>query len=103
MGNVKGIDKKQKKIALDLVEPVFTGDVINICENTSYISEVKNGNCVGEIKNIEKIKLGDKVYRIVSNQLNKKQWEIYQKEIKKVEISSKLYQKRRKSMLRGVQ
>lgn len=103
VGNVKGIDKKQKKIALDLVEPVFTGDVINICENTSYISEVKNGNCVGEIKNIEKIKLGDKVYRIVSNQLNKKQWEIYQKEIKKVEISSKLYQKRRKSMLRGVQ
>ncbi len=100
VGSVRKIDKKHKKITLDLVEQVLIGDVINICENTSYISEVINGNCVGEIKNIEKIKVGDKVYRIVSNQLNKKQWEVYKKEVKKVEISSKLYQERKKPMLR---
>lgn len=103
VGSVRKIDKKHKRITLDLVESVLIGDVINICENTSYISEVINGNCVGEIKNIENIKMGDSVYRIVSNGLNKKQWEIYKKEAKKVEISSKLYQKRRKSMLRSVQ
>lgn len=103
VGKIKTIDKKHKRITLDLVEPVFTGDVVNIYENTSYISEVINGNCIGEIKNIEKLKIGDRVYRIVSNQLNKKQWEVYKKEVKKVDIWSKLYQKRRKSMVRSVQ
>ncbi len=36
----------------------------------------------------------DKVYRIVSNSLNKKQWENHKKEIKKTDISCKIYQNR---------
>lgn len=91
VGEVKTIDRKRKRITIAKAEEIFTGDVINIHENTSYISEIVNGNTVGEIKNIENVRVGDEVYRIVSNQLNKKQWEIYKKEVRKVEISSKLY------------
>jgi len=91
VGEVKTIDRKRKRITIAKAEEIFTGDVINIRENTSYISEIVNGNTVGEIKNIENVRVGDEVYRIVSNQLNKKQWEIYKKEVRKVEISSKLY------------
>lgn len=70
------------------------GDVISINENTSYISQIIHGDTVGEIKNIKNIKIGDKVYRIVSHSLNKQQWENHKKELKKVDISCKLYQNR---------
>lgn len=56
----------------------------------------------GEIKNTKDIKIGANVYKIVSHNLNKKQWESYKKETKKVEIKSKIYQKRRKYMFRAI-
>ncbi len=57
----------------------------------------------GEIKNIKQVKVQDKVYRIVSNSLNKKQWENHKKEIKKIDISCKIYQNRRKYMSGAIQ
>ena len=57
----------------------------------------------GEMKNIKQVKMQDKVYRIVSNSLNKKQWENHKKEIKKIDIFCKIYQNRRKCMLEVVQ
>lgn len=91
VGTVQEIDKKRKRVTIDLAEAVFMGDVIAIYEETSYISEIINENTVGEIKGLHRIKAGDKVYRIVSNQLNKKQAERLKKEHKKVEIYSKIY------------
>ena len=92
IGNVKSIINKKKQISLNLREKVKMGDVISINDNTSYISEIVNGDTVGEIKNIKNVKINDKVYRIVSNTLNKKQWEIYKKESRKVDIWAKLYE-----------
>ncbi len=99
IGNIKSINPAKKQVTLNLKEKISMGDVIRIGENTSYISQIQNENTVGEIKNIKEIKKNDKVYKIVAQLLNKKQWENYKKEIKKVDISCKLYQKRRKSML----
>lgn len=92
IGTVKSINQKRNQITLDLKEQVQLGDVISINDNTSYISEIINGSTVGEIKNIKVVRLNDKVYRIVSTTLNKKQWEIYKKEVRKVDISAKLYE-----------
>ena len=92
IGNVKAINQKRNQITLDLKEQVQLGDVISINDNTSYISEIINDSTVGEIKNIKGVRLKDKVYRIVSTNLNKKQWEIYKKEIRKIDISAKLYE-----------
>lgn len=92
IGTVKSINQKKNQITLNLLEPVQLGDVISINENTSYISEIIGGNTVGEIKNIKNLRINDKVYRIVSTSLNKKQWEIYKKETRKIDISAKLYE-----------
>ncbi len=94
VGKVKAIFPKKNQVALDLTEKIAMGDVISINENTSYISQIIHGDTVGEIKNIKNIKIGDKVYRIVSHSLNKQQWENHKKELKKVDISCKLYQNR---------
>ncbi len=80
--------------AINIQNEISLGDVISIRENTSYISQITNGNTVSEIKNIKDIKVNDKVYKIVSNSFNKKQWENHKKEIRKVDISCKLHQKR---------
>lgn len=103
IGKVKTIFSSKKQITIDLADDISLGDVISIGENTSYISQILGGNTVGEIKNSKNIKINDKVYKIVSNSLNKKQWEIHKKEIKKIDISCKLYEKRRKYMYRTVQ
>ena len=92
IGTVKSINPKRNMITLNLVEDIQMGDVISINDNTSYISEIIDRKTVGEIKNIKNININDKVYRIVSNSLNKKQWEIYKKEVRKVDISAKLYE-----------
>lgn len=102
IGQVKAIHSAKKQVTLDLEDDISMGDVISIGQSTSYISQITKGNTVGEIKNIKSIKINDKVYKIVSNSLNKKQWENYKKEIKKIDISCKLYQKRRKCMDRIV-
>lgn len=92
IGTVKSINTKRNMITLNLSEDVQLGDVISINDNTSYISEIIDGKTVGEIKNIKNVNINDKVYRIVSNNLNKKQWEIYKKEVRKVDILAKLYE-----------
>ncbi len=92
VGDVKGINAKKKQVTIDLTDEIQMGDVLSIDDKTSYVSQIIEGNTVGEIKDIKNIKLNDEVYKIVSNTLNKKQWEIYKKEIKKVDISCKLYQ-----------
>lgn len=92
VGDVKAIYPKKKQITIDLTDEIQMGDVLSINDNTSYVSQIVEGNTVGEIKDIKNIKLNDEVYKIVSNTLNKKQWEIYKKEIKKVDISCKMYQ-----------
>lgn len=92
IGDVKEIHTKRKQVTIDLTDEIQMGDVIRINDNTSYVSQIIEENTVGEIKDTKNIKIGDKVYKIVSNSLNKKQWEIYKKEIKKVEIWSKLYE-----------
>ena len=51
-------------------ELVQMGDVISINETTSYISQIIGNNTVGEIKDIKKVKVKDKVYKIVSGSLN---------------------------------
>ena len=98
IGTVQAIHPSKKQITLKLTDNISMGDVISINENTSYVSQIINQKTVGEIKNIKNIKIKDKVYKIVSNSLNKKQWEIYNKETKKIDISCKLYQNRRKYM-----
>lgn len=92
IGDVKAIHPKRKQVSLDLADEIQMGDVISINDTTSYISQIIEKSTVGEIKNTKNIKIGDKVYKIVSNALNKKQWEVYKKEIKKVDISCKLYE-----------
>lgn len=92
IGDVKEINPKRKQVKIDLIDDVSMSDVISINDETSYISEIKDSNTVGEIKNIKNVKLGDKVYKIVNGVLNKKQWEVYKKEIKKVDISCNLYE-----------
>jgi len=90
IGKIKAINPKRKQVTIDLTDEISMGDVISINDGTSYISEIISGNTVGEIKNVKDIKINDKVYKIVSNNLNKKQWEIYKKETKKVDISAKI-------------
>ena len=92
VGTVKAINSKQKQVTMDLKGDIELGDVISVGQTTSYISQVINKNIIGQIKEIQKVKKGDKVYKIVSGSLNKKQWEVYKKEVKKVEISAKLYE-----------
>lgn len=99
IGDVKEINPKRKQVKIDLIDDVSMSDVISINDETSYISEIKDGGTVGEIKNIKKVKLGDKVYKIVNGALNKKQWELYKKEIKKVDISCNLYEDNEKVYL----
>ncbi len=94
IGDVSQIYSKQKQISIDLKDKLSLGDVIRIQEDTSYISQINDQNRIGEIKSIKNVKMQDKVYKIVDHELNKKQWDIYKKEIKKVDISCKLYQKR---------
>lgn len=91
IGDVQAIFPKRKQVTIGLIEDIFMGDVIRIGENTSYISQMMNGNTVGEIKELKNVKIKDKVYKIVDSSLNKKQWENYKKETKKREISCKLY------------
>ena len=92
IGDVKLIDSKNKQIKINLKDEIALGDIININEQTSYISQIKNNDTVGEIKNSKNIKVGDKIYKIVSNSLNKKQWEIYKKENRKIDISCNLFE-----------
>lgn len=46
----------------------------------------------GEIKNIKDVKVNSEVYKIVSNTLNKKQWENHKKELRKIDVSADLYE-----------
>ena len=92
IGNVQSIDVKRKRIKVDLLDKIDMGDIVSINDESSYISEIIDGNIIGEIKNIRDVKINDKVYRIVSNKLNKKQWEIYNKEIRKINVSASLYE-----------
>lgn len=91
IGDVKKVDIKNKQIKIDLTDEVFLGDVISVNNETSYVSQIIENNTVGEIKNTKNIHVGDEVYKIVSKTLNKQQWEIYKKEIRKVDINAKLY------------
>lgn len=92
IGDVRAINKKREQVTIDLTDEILMGDIISINDNTSYVSEIVDGNTVGQIKNIKNVKLNDEVYKIVSNTLNKKQWEVYKKEVKKVDISCDLYE-----------
>ena len=92
VGKVAGINTKRKLVKLELSEPVSMGDVISINDGTSYVSEITKDNYFGEIKNIKDIKINDKVYKIVDNALNKKQWELYKKENRKVDILAELFE-----------
>ncbi len=91
IGDVQKIHPKRKQITINLQDKIQQGDVISIRDNTSYISQILNGNTVGEIKNWKNIKIKDPVYKIVSHILNKQQWENHKKEMKKVDISCNLY------------
>lgn len=91
IGEVKAINPKKNQVTIDLNDEIQMGDVISVGDETSYISQIVDGKTFGEVKNAKKVKAGDEVYKIVSNSLNKKQWEIYKKEIKKIDISCKLY------------
>lgn len=99
IGDIQAIHPKRKQVTIDLTDDISMGDVISIGNSTSYVSQIVDGNTVGEVKDIKNVKIKDEVYKIVSNSLNKKQWEIYKKEVKKIDISCKLYKKRRKYML----
>ena len=92
VGKVKNVNSKRKQVTIDLKSPLQMGDIISINENTSYISQIVERNTVGEIKEVRHVKIEDPVYKIVDNNLNKKQWENYKKEVKKVDIWSKLYE-----------
>lgn len=91
IGTVEKVNSKNKLVTISLKEKIKMGDIISINDETSYISQIIDNNTVGEIKDTKNIKIGDKVYRIVDNVLNKSQWEVYKKEIRKIDISSKLY------------
>ena len=91
IGKIAKINPKQKQVTIDLEDKIELGDVVSINNETSYISQIVNENIVGEIKNLKNIKKGDKVYKIVSGKLNKKQWEIYKKENRKIDISCRLF------------
>lgn len=99
LGSIKAVNRKQKQVTIDLTDEVSMGDVISINDETSYISQIINKNTVGEIKNLKNINIGDEVYKIVDGNLNKKQWEIYKKEVRKVDINARLYEDNEKIYL----
>lgn len=104
VGEVIGYNSNKGHAKIKLFKELNLGDSISINDSSCKISELMNGNNniksanIGQVVTVGRIKgkilKGDKVYRTVSEKLNKKIIEISNKENVKRPINAKIYLKK---------